>query len=159
MLRDLVVDTNIFVHASDPEEPLSEESILFLESLQESTAFLCVDPGFHEEPARNRSLIGHEYLKHLKNGMLGYAVVVRLASSERMKPVSRAVGGGDAKKILKLVPNNVRDRTFLRVALNSDDKTLSSHDLTDFPTNIRSAIRRTLNVHVRTALETEPLLH
>lgn len=68
MITDVVVDTNVWVHASNPGEQRFEAALEFLEKLLYSASILlCVDEGFSLDEASNRSLIGREYLDNIPN--------------------------------------------------------------------------------------------
>jgi len=149
MLIDIVLDTNVLMHADDPRQPLMQMSRDLLSALQLPTCktHLCVDEGFDLDEAKNRSQIGSEYLEHLDFGMLGLAVVAHLAGSLRVKQVSRAVPPHVSKKIYTQVPKGP-DRTFLKVAFNAADKTLACHDFGDVPAPVRTRLQRAIGVHV-----------
>src|SRR5262245_10856198 len=109
MLTDIVVDANVFVHEHNKKVSFHRGAKAFVNALLNSGTILCVDEGFDTEEAKNRSHIGHEYLKHLKIGMLGFVVVATLASSMRVRMVPRKVSAGALKKIRGCVPNNSLD--------------------------------------------------
>ncbi len=157
MLSDIVVDTNILMHADNFHEPRQNDARAFLLSLQKSETQLCVDEGFHIDEAKNRSIIGSEYLEHLDFGMLGFAVVAYLASSFRIRVVSRKVPSSISKKIRMRV-GNTQDRVYVRVAFNSEDKTLASHDFKDLPQKTRNELSIKINVTILSAGEALPML-
>ena len=157
MLADVVVDTNVLMHADNFQEPRQQDAQSFLLSLQESETSLCVDEGFDTNEANNRSHIGSEYLTHLKFGMLGFAVIAHLARSFRVREVSRSVPSGISKHIRMRV-GNAQDRIFVRVAFNAEDKTLTSHDFTDLPQTVRQELSSIINVHIVCASEALSLL-
>jgi hypothetical protein len=156
MLIDIGLDTNVLMHADDPREPRMQMSRDLLTALQSQTCttHLCVDEGFDLDEAKNRSQIGSEYLEHLDFGMLGRAVVADLASSPRVKQVSRGVPANVSKKIHMQVSKGP-DRTYIRVAFNSDDKTLACHDFGDVPATVRTRLHKAIGVHI---LEAEAAL-
>lgn len=157
MLSDIVVDANILVHANNFHEPRQSDAREFLLLLHKSESLLCVDEGFHIDEAKNRSIIGYEYLKHLSFGMLGFAVVAYLASSSRIKVVPRKVPEGVSKKI-RMKVGNTHDRVYVRVAFNAEDRTLASHDYKDLPQGVRGELHRTINVRIMSAREVLPIL-
>lgn len=150
MLSDIVIDTNILMHADNKSETRREHCCRFLDALRHSDTRLCLDEGFDPDEARNRSQIYGEYRKHLRPGMLGFALVAHLARSRRIKTVSRQVSNHAAQKIRQSV-RNPQDRIYLRVALNSSSKTLASHDFDDFAPRIREKLRRDICVTIITA--------
>jgi len=153
MLRDIVVDTNVFVHASNPGVTYYSEAKHLVSALEGSPTSLCVDEGFDVEPARNRSLICGEYYTHLKFGMPAYALVSELATSGRISIVPRCVDPAIGKKINQNIVEP-RDRTFLKVAINSQDCFLCSHDFRHFSDHKRTKVKKLFNVRVKTAGET-----
>lgn len=150
MLRDVVIDTNVLLHASNPTEIRRQYAHRFLVALQDTNTVVCVDEGFDLDERRNRSLIGQEYLEQLRFGMLGYAVVAHLARHGRVRGVSRAVGAATSKTINRLIRDK-RDRTFVRVTCNTQERLLTSHDFDDFPNEKRRRLRDVIEVLVATA--------
>lgn len=150
MLTDVVVDTNVILHADNKNEQRRAASIKFLKTLVDSKTKICVDNGFYLIESKNRSLIGQEYLNHLVSGTLGYAVITELALYGRINMVSRKVENKISRSINKLISNK-SDRTFLKVAYNSIDKVLASHDYCDFDANKRQQIKKIFNVIVDSA--------
>lgn len=140
MLADIVLDTNVLLHAHNPEEARHQASQELLIELRNGATHLCVDEGFDLDESKNRSQIGGEYLKHLRFGMLGLAVVAHLASSLRIRQLSRSVPQSVGKYIRQQgVPQ--ADRIFLFVAYNSQSKTFTCHDFNDVPNTVRARLR------------------
>lgn len=139
MLTDLVVDTNIFVHAHNKGLGARHDEALALTRrliADEVTTVLRVDPGFHVDESRNTSKIGAEYLAFVVPGMLGHAVIQRLAAGMRVQPVDTALDEETRVAVNALVQDE-SDRIFLRVTLNSDERVLASHDDAAFPDDVR----------------------
>lgn len=157
MLNDIVIDANVMLHAEDVREPRREQAHQLLTLLQQRTTKLCVDEGFDWNEARNRSHIGSEYLRHLSFGMLGYAIVAHLAASNRIKTISRQVPAAIAKRIREAVWSPP-DRIYVRVAFNSDEKLLVSHDITDIPPASRAGLRAAIAVEILEAAQSVPRL-
>jgi hypothetical protein len=153
MLRDIVVDTNVFVHASNPGVTYYSEANSLVTSLEGSSTSLCVDEGFDLEPTHNRSLIGCEYITHLHFGMPAYALVYQLAHTGRIRIVPRCVTAAIGRKINQIIAIP-RDRTFLKVAINSHDHFLCSHDFRHFSNCKRVKVKNVFDVRVKTAGET-----
>jgi hypothetical protein len=152
MLADIVVDTNVFMHAGDAREPRRRQAEDLLRALQQTTCttLLCVDEGFDLNEARNKSHIGSEYLKHLRFGTLALAVITNLAGSLRIKPVPRGVAPNVSRQITQQGVRGV-DRTFVQVAYNSQDKTLACHDFDDLPNTVRARLRAKIGVAILAA--------
>lgn len=157
MLEDIVIDTNVMLHAQNPAESRFSSSAELLQCIVEGTTSLCVDEGFDERPERNRSFITAEYLGKLQFGSLGYAVVTQLAAQLRIKEVPRRAPQSVARRINQLIRNKT-DRIFLGVAFNSQEGVLVSHDYTDFQSQKRTTIRTELKVRVLEAGECLPSL-
>jgi hypothetical protein len=148
MLVDVVIDTNVLMHCSDPREPRQQASLELTKCLLSGAAHLCVDEGFDLNSGKNASHIGHEYIKHLRFGMPGYHFVTEIAKRSRLKPLPmRAGDAGVRRKVNQLIRNRT-DRCFLGVAHNSASRVLVSHDFTDFPVPKRTTIRADLDVSV-----------
>lgn len=147
MLADIVIDVNVFMHASDPRQAHQKVAENLIRKLRECATHLCIDEGFDIDESKNRSAIGAEYLKHLRTGSLAFALVVHLGSNERIKIVSRKVPQAIAKKITQQVGKGP-DRTYLRVAYNSKARTLSSHDFGDLPDTVRRRLGKAIKVSI-----------
>ena len=150
MIPDIVIDTNVLMHAGNPDQDYFEDAVSFLTTLQKKSILLCVDEGFDLDEAKNRSLIGGEYLTHLRFGSAGYNVIAVLAASRRIKECSKRVEARTRKKIDQLI-RNPRDKTFVRVTCNSVSKILISHDNEDFPVSKRKLLKREIEVQIFTA--------
>lgn len=147
MLSDIVIDTNVLSHSSNPVEERFADSSMFLEMLAESSLCICVDEGFEFNESTNRSLIGAEYLLHVVPGSLAAAVLTTLLNSGRVREVARLAPQALQRRINQMVRNR-RDRTFLAVAVNSIEHVLVSHDYEDFQQRKRADIRRRIGVSV-----------
>jgi hypothetical protein len=146
-VEEITVDTNVFKHANNKIEPRQAIAAAFISSLLASNSKLCVDEGFDMAPAKNRSLIGGEYLEKLVIGELGYIAVATLASKGRISFVSKSVPAAIGKKTNQMIPDK-RDRTFVRVAYNSSSQYLVSHDYADLPQAVRDALEGEIAVHI-----------
>lgn len=153
-LYDIVVDTNVLMHASDRKEAKQQDSIDLLNYLTNSTEFLCIDKGFTWDDS-NSSLIGAEYRKHIKNGMLAYAFLAKIFSTKRHKEIDLSVlPPAIAKKVNQCISHKKpRDKTFLRVAYLSHSKTLVTHDQEDFNYKKRKHLGVTFGVNTLDASE------
>jgi hypothetical protein len=157
MLSDVVLDTNVLMHADNPSEERQGDAIAFLEALLACATAICVDEGFDMEESRNRSLIGGEYLARLTAPSLGYQVLVQVFSQGRVVEVSTAVEDR-VRRVVRRCVNKPRDRTFVRVAYNSSDRLLCSHDYDDFPPLARGELSKKLGITVGDAGQVTGLL-
>lgn len=152
---DLVLDTNILLHAANPIEARNADCVELLRLFWSNEIKICVDEGFSIEQSRNRSQIGSEYLARVIHGTLGYALILHLAQNQRISIASRKV----AETTNRVINRHVRsknDRIFIKVAHNSSSKTLVSHDFNDIPQQSREQIKRSIEVHIgeaRTVLD------
>lgn len=152
MLIDLVVDTNVFVHADNPSEKRHAASVSLLDALFEGSTCLGVDEGFDLDPAANESLMGQEYLERLTPLSAGFRVLAHLAQSGRTKFVPRKFDAATRDQVKQLVRNK-RDRTFLLVSTEMDDRVFCSHDFKDFQKRKRREIKSKLHVSILEAQE------
>lgn len=159
MIADIVVDTNVFVHANNADDAERQQhSLAFLEALRASNTCLCVDEGFdYVNEAKNRSRIASEYLQHIRGGMYGQYLLQLLAASGRIVVVAARVPRQVSKKISQRVPNR-GDCVFIRVAHNSQGKSLVSHDRRDFSARVRKTLRDEIGVECLHAVAATPLV-
>jgi hypothetical protein len=158
VLEDIVIDTNVFVHAGTPNAKEQASALAFLKAMHESKTNLCIDKPFDNlNEAKNQSIIGFEYIKHVRGNTYGYYVLASLAAAQRILVVGDSVAVGVAKKINQCIANR-HDRIFLRVAVNSKSSEFASHDFDDFPPQKRQHIRKEIQVRIRTADEAKTLL-
>jgi predicted nucleic acid-binding protein len=157
MLHDIVIDTNVLMHAENPNEVRSESAAKLIRTLLSCRAKLCVDEGFAIEESRNRSLIAGEYLERLRAGGVGLAFIVHLARNGRVSEVSSKVEQSLARFLTRRVSDK-RDRTFLRVAANAHDRLMTSHDFSDLPLGKRREIRSISGIRILDAAGTLSLL-
>ena len=155
---DLTIDTNVLMHACNPNENRFGDAVLFLTALLAAAATkLAIDDGFDLDPANNKSLIGAEYLQKLVPGSLASSVVAALARQERISIHSRALPIQHSKKLDQMVRNR-RDRTFIKVCANSEGKSLVSHDFLDFPKAKRKEISKHFGIDMFEACTARPIL-
>lgn len=156
-LPDVTVDTNVLMHACNPNETRHQDSVAFVNSMLASTANLAIDSGFSTDPAQNTSLIGAEYLAKLVPVSLPASAVAYLALNGRVVMVSSSLPPQLSQKLNQLVANR-RDRTFVKVAANSSSSHFVSHDFADFAQRKRKIIRATFSVQMIDAATCCPLL-
>jgi hypothetical protein len=146
---DIVVDTNVFMHAGDPYVKFFDGARAFVEALYSANTLLCIDiPRADSTPSHGASLIWAEYERKMKTTTYGMAVLAKLASTKRISWLSRDVGAAINKEIRALVPRNTRDKTFVRVAYHSIDKLFVSNDSSDFGPAVRKALRKGPGIRV-----------
>ena len=87
MVSEIVVDTNIFVHANRPDQETSRlfsEALEFVLLLEQNSVCLCVDEGFSLAESENGSRIGYEYLEYIRYGSVSMEMINMLASKARI---------------------------------------------------------------------------
>jgi hypothetical protein len=155
-----VVDTNVLVHASNPDEPLYfEDSVAFLARLIDTALCIGVDPGFALDET-NRSLVGDEYRKWVVNqppGSLGREILFQLWTTQRVVETSLKVSPDIHKRVLSFIKGaKPRDRTFLKLAYKTLRQELVTHDFEDFQKDKRRTIKAKLGVVVCTGADWQP---
>lgn len=149
---DIVIDTCTLKHASDPKSKYFQHSVDFINKMSLNNVDCTVDEGFSLNEALNESYIGLEYIKHLQPGTLGYALVTNFAINNRIAFVSNKIPNA-LKNYIEQIIINKKDRMFLRVAYNSSEKVLASHDFTDYQIRKRRTIYGKLGINIVTAEE------
>jgi len=155
MPNDSVIDTNVLVHAQNPGELRMQDSVALLNFILNSDEEICVDKEYSLEESKNCSLIFSEYYKHVIPGSVAFAFLIQMASLGRIKVISDKVSPATAKKINTMVRNQ-RDKTFLKVSINSNAKIFISHDFQDFQLPKRKTIEKELGVNIITAYQYIP---
>jgi hypothetical protein len=157
VLDDIVIDANVMLHSENMQEARRIDALALMTLLKMRTTKLCVDEGFDWNEALNRSHIGSEYLRHLVHGTLGSAIVAYLAASARIKIVPRQVPQAISRKISMSI-GSAPDRVYARVAFNSQDKHLVSHDFGDIPQSSRNRLRTSIGLQIVDAATALPRL-
>jgi hypothetical protein len=157
MSTDLVIDTNIFMHAHDPRQECQQDCLDFLQNLLEGSVMLCVDDGFDTEEAKNCSKIQSEYLNFIISGSYSFYVLQILALSQRIKICPKSVSPQDNKVIRSHVIDST-DRIFVKVAANSREKIFISHDDAAISAEARDVLKSKIGVRVCRASTGKQLL-
>lgn len=151
-MTDIIIDTCTLVHANNPESSYFDFSVDFINKMFVNQTLCTVDDGFSLNETENKSYIALEYMKHLQPGSLGFNLILHLALNQRLDFVSNKIPN-NVKNYIEQIIRNKKDRYFLRVAYNSVEKTLASHDFTDYQKKKRKVIKRDLNISIVTAEE------
>jgi hypothetical protein len=147
VLNDVVIDTNVLVHADNPGEERHRDAVELLDQLLEADTKLGIDEGFDIDPQKNLSLIGQEYLEKLTPTSLAYLILAHLAQTERVTFIPRSFGAHTRKAVNQILKNK-RDRTFVLVAGETENRVLCSHDFKDFGKRKRKDIKTKLGVAI-----------
>lgn len=151
-IRDVVVDTNVFVHANDSNQRYNSSAAAFLRNLQDSRCLLCVDEILDLSGSGNKSFIGQEYIDHIRFGSFSYIVLYSIIQNNLIKSIPRKEIAKHKQKVCKWIRNKT-DRIFLCVSVVSDSKTLVSNDFVDFQVRKRADIRKKWGVEIKSSLE------
>jgi hypothetical protein len=148
MLNNLVVDTNVLEHASNPNEIRCEDSVKLIEQLSNSHYNIACDEGANfEMPCKNRSHIISEYLSRLNQSMLGFIFLAHLAKNKRISEFSKKTNKADSNRIDQCIINK-SDRVFLKVANNTEHKLFISHDYRDMSIKKREYLYKHLGINI-----------
>jgi predicted nucleic acid-binding protein len=154
---DIVIDTCTLKHANDPNTKYFESSVEFINKMFNNKVNCVVDEGFTLDITTNQSFIGLEFITHLQPGSLGYNLILYFIKHSRLVFVSKRIPNND-KNYIEQIIRNKKDRIFLRVAYNTTEKTLASHDFTDYQKRKRKRIKKDLSIRIVTAEEINPKL-
>ena len=128
VLQDVVVDTNVFVHAENEHAADCEPSRRLISRLRAATTSLCFDEGFDLDEARNRSLIAGEYLEHLPAGALALALIEECAAAGRIRLLPLSIRNRRVRDAIDELVTDPTDRKFVRVARKAAERLLVTHD-------------------------------
>jgi hypothetical protein len=118
MLSDVVIDTNVWAHADNPNEGRQADALDFVTALLNATTSLCVDEGFSLIESDNRSKVGNEYLTHLVALPIASAALATLAGSGRLAFLDVRVPDAVHQMINRLV-HDPTDRIFVKLAFRT----------------------------------------
>ena len=130
-LEDIVLDTNVLVHSNSPNSDKFDAAVELVGDLMDSRTSICFDEGAHPKEANSRSRILSEYWKNVPGNSLAGQLLARLFQTQRWRNVSSTIQERHARVINQNVPDR-SDRVFARVAMNSLEKRLVTHDSTAF---------------------------
>jgi len=145
-LTDVVIDTNIFVHAGNPDVEHFDGATKFLKEVLDSETVICVDKNKNEYPGK----ILYEYRDKIRGQHFGSNVFSKLLQQGRFVNVERKIPLREKKILLGLINKrgSQTDKIFVIVAYNSGEKILVSHDFGDFSRDTRGKLKKYLGVEV-----------
>ena len=145
-MTDILIDTNILMHANNTLEPRQEDCIKLIAYLLNSNESICID----EAVDVDKSLILHEYFDNLKtHGTTGRNFIEKLLRQKRFNPISRQTDPRIARIINQHMNRDKHvDKVFLKIAVKSTEKTIVSHDYEDFQAPKREYFRRNLDLDI-----------
>ncbi|NMH97963.1 hypothetical protein [Pseudonocardia acidicola] len=153
--RDIVIDTNVLVHAAGGGGAAEEKdsSLAILAWLSETTEVLWVlDDQGKRAPDLSTSVLASEYNSSLPPQSIGLALLTSFLLSNRVS-FSPRPSQADAKVIRRLVPNNTRDRAVLGAAIGAQDKVLVSNDYADFSVDVREQAKENFGASIHDSTE------
>jgi len=150
---DIVIDTNVLVHANNQENEHFESSNKFIHALFQSECKLCVDENFDIDESKNKSYIFSEYLNFLTHGTLGFTLLFHMATNNRIKPISKKITEKSVGRKINQYVKDKTDRCFVKVALNSQEKILVSHDYRAISASNRPRLKSELEIIVFNAAD------
>lgn len=153
-LVDIVVDTNVFVHSHNSASKRYPEALQFLLDLRESVTVLCFDAEASPDESLNTSRILTEYRTRIPGHSTAAKIVSQiLQSTERWRSVSDHVPVGPERSCITKEVRDGRDRLLARVALNTSERVLVTHDDRAFPARTCKLLSKTCGMAVLTAGE------
>lgn len=144
MLDDVVIDTDVLMHADNPEYFDYDEARAFVEEMRSCQTCICIDES-------DQGAIAQEYLDRLPPGSLGGVLLREAADDARIRFVSRKVPSAVINLIRQCV-HDKSDHKWLRVAYNSREKIVTSHNTKHLHPQ-RTRIAKRIGVEVLTAGE------
>jgi hypothetical protein len=151
-MNDIVIDTNVFVHTNNPGNHFYRSAGATLEKIRGFDLCICVDDVFSLEDSKNTSVIGHEYIKHIRTGTLAYAFLLERLMKNKIVQVFKKdyneIKRKLNRKIIAKEMSNPHDIVFIIVAFGSNNKLLVSNDYNDFNDKIRKYISDTFLVSI-----------
>ena len=75
-MTELVIDTNVLVHANNPEQKCFDHCIDLINTLVDGPYSVCVDPGFNVDESVNKSAIFSEYISNVPIQSPGAALLI-----------------------------------------------------------------------------------
>jgi len=149
-MKTIVMDTNVMAQGGN-ENPegmgeLSRASRELFTKLIDADTIWCLDQGFSLDPAENHSQIMTEYLAKAPPGALGMAVLSELAASGRVSGLQRP--DLSIRRVIRQLVWDQSDWRFAEIAHSSAEKTLVTHDRTNFPEQCKRQLKRRIGVVV-----------
>lgn len=151
MMKELVIDTNVIVHAHNEANLYHESALACLTSVLQSKINICVDDDF-QFINNNSSVIISEYIQHVRSGTYGYYFLLQMASNGRITVYQKKNYNKEKALLRKIIPNK-HDIIFLIITLASHDKYFISNDYNDFNTTIRNEIKRKYDTTIDSSKE------
>lgn len=143
MPEDIVVDTNVLMHADNPKSGRQASSKDLLSYIDRNQIPICIDEGLK---------IFNEYHEYLASSPIGRSYIAKWLSQNNYVLLTTKLSPSDSRWIGRNISDTL-DKAFLKVAVNSQENDFVSHDFDDFPRRKRRDINDRLGVSVQTADE------
>jgi hypothetical protein len=151
-MNDIVIDTNVLAHTNNKNNHFNRSSIGALEIIKKQDLFICFDDVFNVDESKNTSVIGHEYIKHIRVGTFAYAFLLDRITKGRVVQINKkdflSVKRDLNKKIISKEMEKPHDIVFIMVACGSNNKLLVSNDCNDFTKGIREYVYKKFFVSI-----------
>jgi predicted nucleic acid-binding protein len=144
LLVDIVLDTNVLVHAKNRNSPFNDHSNALLEALRSGSTVWLMDEGFDIDEATNKSRIYSEYRSKLVASDVGLATLATLARTGRVRMVPAC--SREHRDLIRRWIKDAADRYFVRTACESTEKTFVTHDDRSMPQRSRNALKEKLRI-------------
>lgn len=151
-IDEVVVDTNVFVHANNTGVTFCASAREALCNIDQQGIIICLDDEFDIVESRNRSWIGSEYFKHIRIGTFGYAILLKIIMRGNIRQIFKDKYLRFKRQFRQIVRDNV-DICFLLVALGCASHILVSNDFEDFQQPKRSKIRKQYGISIISSRE------
>jgi len=151
-MADVTIDTNVLVHTGNKSTHFYSSAIKTLEIVKTRDLSICVDDVFSLDGAKNTSVIGHEYIQHVRQGTFAYMFLLDRLTKNKVVQITKKnyknVKQAFNKKIMTGEMNKPHDIAYVITAYGSDNKLLISNDHDDFNDAIREYVLNKFSVTI-----------
>jgi len=150
---DVVIDTNVLVHANNPELDKFESATKFVKAILDSAVLICLDSGASASEAESASRILSEYWSHVRGRGLGSILLEAMLSRKLWTSVDISNLPQAYRKLFNQNIPDSTDRVFAKVASNSISKLLVSHDGHAFSDSCKKILATKCGISVQSCAE------
>jgi len=151
-VSELVVDTNIFLHASNEGVKYCDSARSLLKVIIQNDIAICVDDVYDSNPARTTSRIGSEYERYITPGTHGHTMLLTIINSGKIKQIEKKKYNTQ-KRILTRIIRDKTDLVFVVISIGVAGQTLASNDFEDLSQRKRLTINNKFGVSIVTSIE------
>jgi hypothetical protein len=146
---EIVIDTNVLVHACNHDSPYFESAVSLVTELPGVECVLALDDSGKSAPNQSTSHLYNEYSACMNPLQLPMIVLASLLSAGRVHFYPRLkTTSTEWKYCCRIVPRNKHDRVVLGVAVLCREHTLVSNDFDDFNEDARDVALEKLSVRI-----------